>query len=203
MMAAVEEQKRRLRQGVKLLIGELEETYCQKADEEIYRRILSLPEYRRADTVFCFVGTSSEIDTVPVLMDAWSRGKRVCVPKCVGKGVMNAYRIDGMEDLREGSYGILEPGEQAVLVFPEEIDLVLAPCLSCSRDGRRLGYGGGYYDRYLGRVAAPKAVLCRSRVMREDIPVDGFDIPMDLVVCEDYVEKTAGFMRETYKMEKK
>lgn len=188
-MGQVAEQKRRLRQELKLLAAGLEEEYCQRADGEIYRRIASLPEYERAGTVFCFVGTCSEIDTVPILQDAWRRGKRVCVPKCVGKGIMNAYQINGMDELHVGSFEILEPGEHAVMIQPEEIDLVLAPCLSCSRDGKRLGYGGGYYDRYLERVAAPKAVLCRSRVMREDIPVDDYDMRMDFVICEDYVEK--------------
>ena len=189
MIAEVAEQKKRLRQEMKLLAGKLEVDYCRKADAKIYRRIACLPEYERADTVFCFVGMRSEIDTVPILEDAWRRGKRVCVPKCVGKGIMNAYQINGMSELHVGSFGILEPGEHAVLILPEEIDLVLAPCLSCSRDGKRLGYGGGYYDRYLERVAAPKAVLCRRRVMREDIPVDDYDMRMDFVICEDYVEK--------------
>lgn len=188
-MSQVAERKRWLRQEVKLLTEELNEEYCRNADAEIHRRITCLPEYERADTVFCFVGTCSEIDTVPILKDAWRRGKRVCVPRCEGKGIMNAYQINGMDDLHVGSFGILEPGEHAVMILPEEIDLVLVPCLSCSRDGKRLGYGGGYYDRYLERVAAPKAVLCRSRVMREDIPVDDYDMQMDLVICEDYVEK--------------
>lgn len=183
-MTAVAEQKRQFRQAVKLQIQGFDEGYCKKADEEIFRRTVSLPEYGQAGTVFCFVGTHTEIDTVPILEDAWKRGKRVCVPKCVGKGIMNAYRISGMDDLETGSYGILEPGEEADMIPPGEIDLALVPCLSCSRDGKRLGYGGGYYDRYLSQTAAPKAVLCRSRVMRENIPVDRYDVQMDMVICE-------------------
>lgn len=183
-VSVVAERKRQLRQAVKLQIQELDEGYCKKADERIFRRVISLPEYGQADTVFCFVGTHTEIDTVPILKDAWKRGKRVCVPKCIGKGMMNACQISGMDDLQVGSYGILEPGEDAQVILPGEIDLALVPCLSSSRDGKRLGYGGGYYDRYLSQVTALKAVLCRSRMMRESIPVDRYDVQMDMVICE-------------------
>lgn len=184
-MEWITEQKKQLRNVLKASVAELPEEYCRVADAQIVHRVVELPEYQRADTIFCFVGTSSEIDTVPILMDAWEKGKRVCVPKCVGKGIMNAYRIDGMADLQAGSYGILEPGEDAEMILPKEIGLVLVPCLSCSHDGKRLGYGGGYYDRYLRQITAPKAVLCRSRMMRENIPVDLHDLRMDLVICED------------------
>lgn len=181
------EKKKQLRQEVKLLVENLDEAYCRQTDAEILERVTSLPEYVQAETVFCFVGRRDEIDTVPILTDAWKRGKRVCVPKCAGKGLMDAYLIRGMDDLQAGSFGILEPGDHAKKMMPEEIDLVLVPCLSCSRSGKRLGYGGGYYDRYLEKVTAPKAVLCRSRVMREDIPVEDHDLTMDLVISEDYV----------------
>lgn len=183
--AHMAERKKKLRCEIKDLTAGLSAEYRRMADGEIFDHIVSLPEYERAATVFCFVGTDSEIDTVPILTDAWKKGKRVCVPKCVGKGIMKAYQICELEDLKEGSYGILEPSEASDVILPEEIDLVLAPCLSCGSDGKRLGYGGGYYDRYLERVAAPKAALCRKRLMREDIPVDVHDFRMDMVICED------------------
>ena len=67
-------------------------------------------------------------------------------------------------------------------IQPEEIDLAVIPCCTCSQTGRRLGYGGGYYDRYLGRVAGVKAVICRDRIMRDDIPVEEHDqiLPLNL-----------------------
>lgn len=185
--AHVAEQKQAWRRERKAQAAKLTEAYCKEADAKILGRIVSLPEYQEADTIFCYVGMSHEIDTIPILEDAWKKGKRVCVPKCVGNGIMEAYQIDGMEDLRTGSYGILEPSEAARKLFPEEIELALVPCLSCSADGRRLGYGGGYYDRYLGGVEATKAVLCRKQMMREKIPVDAHDLWMELVICEDEV----------------
>ena len=67
---------------------------------------------------------------------------------------------------------------------PEEIDLAVIPCCTCSHTGKRLGYGGGYYDRYLGRVEGMKAVICRERIMRDDIPVEEHDQAVDMVISE-------------------
>ena len=92
--------------------------------------------------------------------------------------------IDSLEDLEDGSYGIQEPRNDAVRIQPEEIDLAVIPCCTCSQTGRRLGYGGGYYDRYLGRVAGVKAVICRDRIMRDDIPVEEHDQAVDMVISE-------------------
>mgnify|MGYP000441255458 CR=1 FL=1 len=70
-------------------------------------------------------------------------------------------------------------------ISPKEIDLALIPCLSCSRDGRRLGYGGGYYDRYLNQVKGTLAVLCRTVLMCDEIPTENHDKNMDFVICEE------------------
>ena len=78
----------------------------------------------------------------------------------------------------------MEPEETAAVLFPEDLELVLVPCLTCSLSGKRLGYGGGYYDRYLARTRAFKAVLCRVRSMREDIPAEAHDAVMDAVISE-------------------
>lgn len=173
--------RKKLREEVKALGQE----YCKSADKSIRDQVVSMPEYQRAGTIFCFVGRQDEINTMPLILDALFQGKRVGVPKCVAEGIMEVRRITGKEDLEPGSYGILEPKKGTGLIGPEEIDLSLIPCLSCSPDGRRLGYGGGYYDRYLREAAGAKAVLCRKRLMREDIPVEEHDMRIGLVVNED------------------
>ena len=148
-----------------------------------------LPEFEQAGTLFCFVGTSGEIDTAPILEEALRLGKRVGVPRCIARGVMEVGEIRSLQDLEPGKYGILEPGVHAPVIQPEEISLAIVPCMSCSHDGRRLGYGGGYYDRYLDRTRAAKAVICRERVMRHDIPVEPHDQIMDMVISEDGVRR--------------
>lgn len=177
----------------------LQREYCRWADEKICRNILTLKEFVEADTVFCFVSTKKEIDTRLIFEEAWKMGKRVVVPRCEGKGHMEAYEIHSFSELVEGSYGILEPGRTCKAVRPDEIQFAVVPCLSCSLQGWRLGYGGGYYDRYFGRAESMnaeskgngcagkrmiKAVICREQLLEEDICREEHDIRMDIVVTE-------------------
>lgn len=186
----LEEQKKALRGETRAAVNSLEKQYTEKADCDIFGLLTGLSEYRDASTVFCFVGTSEEINTVPILEDALHSGKRVGVPKCVVRGIMEVREIKSMGDLAAGAYGILEPGDQCPVIDPKEIDLAVVPCMTCSSDGRRLGYGGGFYDRYLERTGAVKAVICRERIMRENIPVDSHDKVMDIVISEKGIRRT-------------
>lgn len=179
-----ENRKQELRKLMRLQVSGLSQEYCIQADRVICQTVTGLDEYHEARTVFIFVGTKEEINTRPIITDALKQGKRVAVPKCISKGVMEACLIDSLDNLEAGSYGIQEPGNDAVRVQPEEIDLAVIPCCTCSHTGKRLGYGGGYYDRYLGRVAGMKAVICRERIMRDDIPVEEHDQAVDMVISE-------------------
>ncbi len=179
------EQKKILRRQLLEQAAGLEREYCERADREIASRLFLMPEYRKAEVLFCFAGTEREIDTRPVILNALKQGKRVGVPKCVGKGIMEVREIKGLWNLEPGKYGIMEPASDCPLIIPEEIDLCLIPCLSASVQGVRLGYGGGYYDRYLPFVRGTKAVLCRRRMMCQELPGEEHDVGMDMVVSED------------------
>lgn len=180
----IEEQKKKMRNEIKARAEGLTDNYCIQSDAMIYKSLISLDEYKKAWTIFCFVGTKDEIDTIPIIKDALKKGKRVGIPRCIEKGVMEVFCLDSLEHLVTGRYGILEPFEDALLIPPEDIELAIVPCLSCSRDGKRLGYGGGYYDRYLTKTGAYRVILCREEVMREDIPMDTHDQIMDCVISE-------------------
>ena len=82
----LEERKKALRQEIKAAAAALDEGYTKEADLEIFSHVAGLPEYEQAGTLFCFVGTSGEIDTAPILKDALRKGKRVGVPKCTARG---------------------------------------------------------------------------------------------------------------------
>lgn len=186
---ALAEQKKKIRAEVKQYRRELPTEYCRQSDAAIVSLVTELDEFKRADVIFCFVGAAEEVNTMPVIQEAWRLGKRVGAPLCVHKGIMEVRRIFAGADLQAGAYGISEPKQGLPLIAPEEIQLVIVPCLSCSHDGKRLGYGGGYYDRYLPQVQALKAVLCRERLIRNDIPVDEHDLRMDLVISEAGVRR--------------
>lgn len=177
-------EKRVMRKTVKKEVLQLGNSYCKEADYAIFENIKALDQYRQARTVFCYVSTETEIDTIPLLKDILESGKTLGVPKCISKGVMQVYRIESLNELKPGSYGILEPEEGGKLIGPERIDLAIIPCLCCDKKGRRLGYGGGYYDRYLKKGDFVKVVLCREKLIKEEVPIEAHDIPMDFVISE-------------------
>ncbi len=180
-------QKKLLRKTLKEKRNTLDRNSCISSDTAIFEAIRSWDVYQKAKVIFCFVGTKGEINTKPILEDILKRGKRVGVPKCIAKGIMEVYEIHSLDDLVPGKYDILEPVDTCEKIAPEEIDLALIPCLSCSRDGCRLGYGGGYYDRYLNQVSGTQAVLCRRALMCDEIPMEEHDRVMDFVICEEGV----------------
>lgn len=182
---SLREEKKELRRRIKQLAMELSPEYCRLADREIVKQVTASEAFQRANTVFCFVGTAHEIDTWPIIEAAWQQGKRVGVPKCLSMGHMEVYRIERRADLELGFYGISEPKAGLPLLEPQEIEFAILPCLSCNREGYRLGYGGGFYDRYLERMACPNAVICRSKLMSEEIPVETFDKKADAVITEN------------------
>ena len=182
------ERKRELRKKLKKRRSSLTEEYKKDADRQIFRRAISLPEYRAAETIFCYAGTEEEINTRPVLERILSDGKRLGVPRCIGKGIMEVRMVTHLEQLKPGMYGILEPEESCALIRPEEIDLAFVPCLSCSRDGRRLGYGGGYYDRYLETHPGHKTIaLAYEFQILHELPAEPYDKSVDMIVTEKRV----------------
>lgn len=179
-----QEEKQQLRQIVRRLERELSPQYKERSARAIAAHLLAMPEYQSAGTVFCFIGTAHEIDTHPILEDALASGKVLCVPLCTAKGVMELRRIISLEQVSPGAYGILEPAADCPPVSPDDVDLAILPCLTCSRSGQRLGQGGGYYDRFLSHYRGGTVLLCREHLMREEIPLEPHDYPVPWVLTE-------------------
>lgn len=178
------EEKRELRKKAKEIISLLSPAYCGQADRSICDLVTGMPEYLNAETIFCYVGAESEINTIPILQDAMKKGKRVGVPKCMDKRQMEVRELQTLKSLTPGTYGILEPPDASALILPNEIDFALLPCLACSPDGIRLGHGGGYYDRYLESTSFMTAVLCKEALIMNEIPVEVHDKRADIVISE-------------------
>lgn len=159
--------------------------YMSKASGIISRKVLNLCEFKRCSRLFIYVSVAGEPDTEEIIRAALEEGKRVFVPRCTGPSVMEAVEIkDFDEDLILGKYGIPEPaGGEAVL--PGSIDFAVIPCVAAAFDGRRLGHGEGYYDRYLEKTKCPVAVLCFSPLVTDDIPTDSYDRKADMVMTDD------------------
>ena len=178
------EEKQQLRRTMRALESGLSARYKAESSRAIAAHLLAMPEYQEAGTVFCFVGTDREPPTRPLLEDALAAGKRLCVPQCVGKGIMELRQVTDLRQLIPGAYGILEPSADAPLVSVDEVDFAILPCLTCNHLGQRLGQGGGYYDRFLSHYRGGTVLLCREKLIREEIPLEPHDYPVPWVLTE-------------------
>lgn len=172
------------REEIRRRIKKITPEYCRKSDESICRLILDLTEYRHASCIFCYISVNREINTRPIIENAWNLGKRVAVPRCISKGIMKLFEIHTWQDLETGRYQIPEPKTYCKPVSPSEIDFAIVPCLSCDRRKNRLGHGSGFYDRYLSDAAFPVAAVCREKLLLETICCESHDQSVDMVITE-------------------
>lgn len=186
--------KKLLRTELRLRRAAVSREQKQQIDTAIYKHLIDSQTFEHAQTVFVYCSTSEEIDTYEIISECIKRGKRICVPRCEEqRGIMTARRIFDVSDLVSGKYGISEPKETAEIIRPHVIDFCIVPCLAADARGYRLGYGGGYYDRFLAETHCPIAVLCAEDRIFDQVPTESFDIPCDLIfterrilICETY-----------------
>ena len=142
---------------------------------------LASEEYRKAGSIYGYLPYNQEVRTVPMLERAIQDGKRVAVPKCYGEEM----RFIWMEDLskvEKGYAGIPEPIADGP-VADDKTALVLMPGMAFDREGHRIGYGGGFYDKFLaGESSHPTLALCYDFQMVDHLETEEFDIPVDKVL---------------------
>lgn len=151
-------------------------------DNRIFKLILSSDVYNMADTVFLYVSTPQEIDTKRLISHSLSLGKIVAVPRCAQKGKMDFFIIENCDDLQKGAYGIFEPKPYTKKASQTENTLCIVPGLSFDLSGNRLGYGGGYYDRFLPGFPGKTVGLCYEETLCQKLPCGQYDVPVAAVV---------------------
>ncbi|MBR0399302.1 MAG: 5-formyltetrahydrofolate cyclo-ligase [Mogibacterium sp.] len=193
------EAKRWWRREIRRQIRETSEDYRRDAARRITEAVTSMDEYRQAETIFAYYSYRREVNTAELIDRMLADGKRVCLPLCTdlgedGKRVtdapeMEAREIQGTAELIPGAYGIPEPGPETAVVKPEEVDMIILPCVTCDRECRRLGQGGGYYDKFLDSVRADcaKIAVCYETALADKLPVEEHDMPVDAVVTEERI----------------
>lgn len=178
--------KQQLRERMKAKRRALPPQDKQCADEAILKRLVCLREYMRSRVIFTFVSTPIEVQTHSFITRAIADGKRVAVPRCVaGTRTMNFYYIDSLESLRPGTFGVLEPEPDPVrLAHGCPNSLCVVPALACDREGYRLGYGGGYYDRFLSKYRGVKICVLYEDELQDRLWHGRYDVPVDLIATE-------------------
>ncbi len=156
----------------------------------IAQKLDKLDCVKRAKTIMCYVSFGSEVYTHDIINTWISQGKQVCVPRVVknkGKS-MEAVKISSLHELEPGTYGVLEPTSgQKNVVSPDSIDVVIVPGCAFDLHKNRMGYGAGYYDRFLNLISDSclKVGVAFDFQIMDEIPWDEHDIPMDIIITEE------------------
>ncbi len=185
MPSMIDQEKKELRRRIRQQLSQLPPHQVQLEDDAMFARFLSLPQVERAQVIFAFWGIPGrEPETGRLVEELTRRGKRVGLPRMLPEHRMEVRLYDPHIPLRSVSFGILEPGEDCPLIPPEEVDLALVPAVCYDRQGYRLGFGGGYYDRWLEQFFGERVGLCRSCLLQSKVPVQDHDSRVNILITE-------------------
>ena len=187
----IRNRKRELRAKYKRTRSSMPAGLKAELDKKLTDRFLGLDEYINNDTLFAFVSSDIECDTSKIIEDALGSGKRVAVPKCGEKsGEMDFYYINSRSGLSRGKFGILEPvPEKCERAEDYSSGLCLVPGLCFDYQGYRIGFGKGYYDRFLQSFGGTTAGICYYKCTQNTLPKGVYDRPVDILVTERFVNR--------------
>jgi len=180
--------KRTVRTEVRTVRDAMPSAERRRRSAAIAERALSLAEVRDAGVVLAFWSFGSEVDTAPLLRALHEGGKTVALPRIV-EGDLEPRVYSPGDPLEATSFGALEPAD-GVGLDPGEIDVIVTPAVAFDRSGRRVGYGGGFYDRFLPRTrgdALRLGIAFDLQVVSGDLPGGGFDVRVDAIATETAV----------------
>ncbi|MCR5273027.1 MAG: 5-formyltetrahydrofolate cyclo-ligase [Lachnospiraceae bacterium] len=159
--------------------------YRIQAEKEICDRLYDIAKDR--NIVFCYAAIGSEVNLEDLYKRLLEMGKKLAFPKVNGKD-MSFFAVDDLTKLTPGTFNVPEPDEGCEKIYPKK-DIFFVPGLCFSRDGSRIGYGAGYYDRYFKQYGeCLKVGVCFNNQLDDDFVKDEFDISMDRIVCDDIQE---------------
>ena len=180
----IRSEKREIRKVNKQKRAEMDKAVKSELDKRICDFIINSVSFMYADTVLMFCPSDEEINILPVFEEAVKCGKRVAFPKCCGKGIMRFYYVGDLSLLKEGKYGIKAPDEGEEFKASEH-PLCIVPSLAATRSGTRLGYGGGFYDRFLHKFCGISMCVQYDEFVQEDLPQEKrYDKKFDVLVTE-------------------
>lgn len=204
-------EKEKIRKEIKEKLKATSEDYRKEASAKIALNALNIPEMKEQKrtgflglkktekTVLAYCSVGNEPSTLALIDSLLKSGRKVCLPLCTDLDeeghrtgafdAMEARVITSFDDLTAGAYGIPEPKADTEIVPPEEIDIVILPCVGCDRQCRRIGHGAGYYDKYLTTVRKDcfTMALCYEEALADELPMEEHDVPVDAVVTEKTV----------------
>ena len=176
--------KSELRLTVQHEITGLSDEYISESDAGLFYHIKSLKEFIAARNIMLYCSVKREPATPEIAKIAFAAGKTVAYPLCYRNGIMQARIVADLSRLKPAMLGIPAPSETDPAIDPEDLDLIIVPALTYDKSGFRLGYGGGYYDRYLAGISAFTVGIARDRLIRDELPGEPHDIAVKCVITE-------------------
>lgn len=175
--------KRTLRKAYLARLQELDRDTLHRESRQLASRLFDYQPWLMAKVVALTMSQSFEVDTSQIVLAARAQGKLVTVPRTLPNRQMEFVAIDEDTEYQETHFGVLEPVNGRVLT-KNEMDLMVVPGLAFTRNGLRLGFGGGYYDRYLADYHGATVALALATQLAEagEWPVDDFDVAIDRVL---------------------
>lgn len=182
---SISEQKKTARAAARKAAAGISESEWRACGEAMAARLTGEDIWKSAQTVFCFISMPNEPDTSSMVEDALNRGKRLCVPRVIGRGIMEAVVLRSLSELEPGAMGVYEPrADVTQTVDFSDIDLAVVPCLRACVNGKRLGRGGGFYDRFLESFGGTSVLLCPERLVVDYLPTEPHDIGCGILLTE-------------------
>ncbi len=160
--------------------------YRDSAGKIIAEKLLNHPLVKDAKIIMCYMSFRSEVPTMEIVEKLSTRGKKLCFPLCEKGGIMQAYHPIDENSWQKGLMGIDEPAQdKSELIAPEDIELIICPMVAFDSEKRRMGYGGGYYDRYIPRCKKAACIGIAFDAQKMDaVPTDSHDRKMDIIITE-------------------
>lgn len=181
--------KKSLREQMKQQLCKLTKQNYEQQSYVIAQTLFQDISWNNAEVVGITISNYPEVDTFQIIRKAWEQNKRVVVPKCRPKDRSMVFReITAFTQLEVVYSNLLEPIEMETReIMPNQIDLLIVPGLAFSKTGYRLGFGGGYYDRYLSKYKGRTISLAFQQQIVSQLPIDSFDLPVDVIISDKEV----------------
>ena len=179
-------QKAALRVELKARRAAISDQLRAERNERLWKNALTMLASQKAiHTLLLYAPTANEISLIPIFHYARERGIACAFPRCEGeKGEMNFYYVNDLSDLSIGKYGIREPKRDALPVTDFSDAIVFVPALAIDCTGHRIGYGGGYYDRFLAKHPLRAIGVTYEEFLVDSLPYDQFDVSMSTIITE-------------------
>jgi len=182
--------KEKLREQAIQYLKSLTSLQKKKIEAELTENMLNTNLWKRSNVIGITLSMEMEWDTTMLIRAGWEQNKIIGVPRTNRtKKMITFYQLDHSKQLKKSLYNIREPDENSEKIEEKNIDLLIVPGLLFDKNGYRIGFGGGYYDRFLKEFTNNTISMCNSKQIKKAIPIEVHDIPVQYLLTEKGLKK--------------